>query len=294
MINQVSAGAVLFDLVLAGRIAIDPQAPAKTADFSVLDRAPTGAAVLDDALEVVADRAPATTAQKVAAWSPGGHGRRRYRGPFRAALRSRRSRTSLHQVVGRATASAATRATNRTGRRDQLVEAAFHLVAEVGLEGLRLRQVADAVGIDHSTLHHHVATKQDLVSAVAEYTTRQFWTTMPADADPAAVLHGHLAALRTMVTERPELFTVTAELDLRARRDPSVRALLDRFEAGWRERLRDLLARGTRSGTWSPGTDVEATTELVIAVVKGARLAPATAGVVFDQLEALLTDAGSD
>jgi TetR/AcrR family transcriptional repressor of nem operon len=166
-------------------------------------------------------------------------------------------------------------------------------VAAAGLEGLRLRQVADAVGIDHSTLHHHFATKQDLVNEVAEYATRQFWSTMPAEADPITALHGHLVALRTMITHRSELFTVTAELDLRARRDPSVRVVMDRLEAGWRGSLRDLLVRGTQSGAWSRAVDVEATTELIVAVVKGARLAPGTAGVVFDQLEALLAAAGA-
>ena len=77
---------------------------------------------------------------------------------------------SLNQVVGG----------DRDGRRTQLVAAAFRRVAESGFEGLRLRQVAEDVGIDHSTLHHHFATKQALVEAVAEYTTRQFWETAPA------------------------------------------------------------------------------------------------------------------
>jgi AcrR family transcriptional regulator len=175
------------------------------------------------------------------------------------------------------------------GRRAELVEAAFQLVASSGLEGLRLRQVAEAVGIDHSTLHHHFATKQDLISAVAEYTTRQFWSTMPAvPADPAAQLRGHLTALRTLITERPELFLVTAELDLRARRDGNVQALLHRFEDGWRARLRDLVADGTAARAWSPGVDDDAV-ELIIAVVKGARLAPGTAAAVFAQLERLIT-----
>ena len=60
------------------------------------------------------------------------------------------------------------------------MHAAFERVAEIGFEGLRLRQVAEQVGIDHSTLHHHFATKQALIVAVAEYTTRQFWPTAPA------------------------------------------------------------------------------------------------------------------
>ncbi|GAA1295266.1 TetR/AcrR family transcriptional regulator [Pseudonocardia aurantiaca] len=171
-------------------------------------------------------------------------------------------------------------------RREQLVVAAFRRVAEVGFEGLRLRQVAEDVGIDHSTLHHHFATKQDLIGAVAEFTTRQFWTTSPADPDPAAALRGHLNALRRMIDEQPDLFAVTAELDLRARRDPVVAAELARQESGWRTELTRLLTAGNASGAWA--VDVAAGVELVIAAVKGVRLTPAAAGPAFEQLESLL------
>lgn len=176
----------------------------------------------------------------------------------------------------------------KEGRRAELVQAAFQIVARSGLEGLRLREVAEAVGIDHSTLHHHFATKQDLVSAVAEYTTRQFWSTMPAAADPAAQLHGHLDALRMLMTDRPDLFLVTAELDLRARRDPQVQALLHRFEGGWRESLRDMVVRGAAAGVWAPGVGGDAAVELIIAAVKGTRLTPGAAAAAFDQLERLI------
>ena len=171
-------------------------------------------------------------------------------------------------------------------RREQLVVAAFRRVAEVGFEGLRLRQVAEDVGIDHSTLHHHFATKQDLIGAVAEFTTRQFWHTSPADPDPAAALRGHLGALRRMIEEQPDLLVVSAELDLRARRDPIVAAELARRELGWRTELTQLLAAGNAAGAWT--VDVAAGVELVIAAVKGVRLTPAAAGEVFEQLESLL------
>lgn len=191
-------------------------------------------------------------------------------------------------MVGRKRREGAGDRTAPGGRRDELVRAAFRRVAEVGFEGLRLRQVADDVGIDHSTLHHHVATKQELITAVARYATSQFWSTMPDDPDPAAALRGHLGALRGMFDERPDLFIVTVELDLRARRDPIVRSLMEHFESGWREALGELVARGSRAGAWPPGLSTDATVELIIAVVKGARLAPSLAGEVFDQLDALL------
>ena len=177
---------------------------------------------------------------------------------------------SLNQVVGGEVED----------RRAQLVDAAFRRVAAAGFEGLRLRQVADDVGIDHSTLHHHFATKQDLVEAVAAHTTRQFWGTSPPAPDPAAALRAHLRALARMIGERPDLFAVTVELDLRARRDPAVAAAMAEHESGWRAvlvRILDGLA-----------PDPATSAELVIAVVKGVRLLPDVAGPVLEQLAALL------
>ncbi|MEJ3656350.1 TetR family transcriptional regulator [Actinomycetes bacterium KLBMP 9759] len=165
-------------------------------------------------------------------------------------------------------------------RRDQLVAAAFTRVAEVGFEGLRLRQVAADVGIDHSTLHHHVATKQELVEAVAAYTASRFFGTSP----PGSSLRDHLRNLRRLMVEEPQFFTVTAELDLRAQRDPAVAGLMRRIEEGWREALAELLAPHV--------TDPAADAELVIAAVKGVRLVPQHAEAVFDRLEDLLL--GSD
>jgi AcrR family transcriptional regulator len=161
------------------------------------------------------------------------------------------------------------------------VAAAFRRVAESGFEGLRLRQVAEDVGIDHSTLHHHFATKQDLVEAVAAYSTRQFWQTSPPAPEPATALRTHLRTLGQMIVERPDLFAVTVELDLRARRDPAVAAAMAGHESGWRERLVQILA--------DLGPDPDTSAELVIATVKGVRLLPDVAGPVLEQLAAHLT-----
>jgi AcrR family transcriptional regulator len=172
-------------------------------------------------------------------------------------------------------------------RRADLVRAAFTCVAERGFEGLRLRAVAVEVGIDHSTLHHYFPTKEDLVAAVVEHATRQFWDTMPAGDDARSRLHGHLATLGRMIGEQPALFTVLTELDLRAQRDPAVAALMERYVTGWRVALGDVLRLGVEQGAWSFGDD--ATVELVIAVVKGVRLRPDLAEAVLAQLERLIT-----
>ncbi len=168
-------------------------------------------------------------------------------------------------------------------RRQALVEAAFQGIAERGLEGLRLRQVADGAGIDHSTLHHYFATKQELLVAVLENVTRRFWVTLPAEGAPAARLTHHLTALGRLISRDPALFVVLAEFDLRGQRDPEVAAVITRVEAGWREGLTSLW----RQGTWTlpPATAAE----LVIAVVKGVRLLPDRAETVLTVLAETLT-----
>jgi AcrR family transcriptional regulator len=191
---------------------------------------------------------------------------------------------SLNQVVGG----------ERDERRAQLVRSAFDRVAEVGFEGLRLRQVAEAVGIDHSTLHHHFATKQHLVEAVSEYASRQFWAAGAGHDDPADALRAHLADLRALLDGRPELFVVTVELDLRARRDPAVAAAMHRHQVGWSRFLVEVLEAGNARGSWGRQLDPEGISELVIAVVRGVRLSPATAGPAFAQLVDLLIPRGGE
>jgi AcrR family transcriptional regulator len=174
---------------------------------------------------------------------------------------------------------------DRPNRRDALVRAAFQCVAERGFEGLRLRLVAADAGIDHSTLHHYFPTKEALVAAVLNHVTRQFWETMRADLAPAERLHHHLATLGTMIREQPALFTVLAELDLRARRDPTIASTIDDDEAGWRASLTDLFRLGAAQGAWRASLDVAAAPELVIAVVKGIRLIPNRAEPVLAEFE---------
>ena len=168
-------------------------------------------------------------------------------------------------------------------RRSALVQGAFRAIAECGLEGLRLRAVAAAAGIDHSTLHHHFDTKQDLIGAVVEFATEPLRSTIANDGTPRERLDGHLATLASMMQSRPDLFVVLAEIDLRARRDAEVAAVVNEVEAGWRLVLTALF-RDSRISA-----DPEDMAELTIAAVKGVRLDPAIGSVVLTTLRRLLS-----
>lgn len=169
-------------------------------------------------------------------------------------------------------------------RRQALVRAAFSAMAERGLEGFRLRPIAAAAGIDHSTLHHYFATKADLIAAVLQHVTSQLEGTMHADLEPATRLRRHLGEIATAVVERPELFIVLDELDLRARRDESVAVSIRHDEHGWRAALAALFEEGIKQRVWSVDLDIDASVELVIATLKGIRLRPDTAEAIVKQL----------
>jgi AcrR family transcriptional regulator len=169
-------------------------------------------------------------------------------------------------------------------RRQALIRAAFAAIADQGFEGFRLRPIAAAAGIDHSTLHHYFRTKEDLIAAVLEHVTSQLEGTMRTDLEPAGRLRHHLGAVATAIVERPELFIVLDEIDLRARRDATMAANITHDEKGWRAALVALFEEGIELGTWSVDLDVDASVELVIATLKGLRLRPDTAEVVVKQL----------
>lgn len=54
-------------------------------------------------------------------------------------------------------------------QRRSLIEAAYRIIAEQGLKGLRTRTVAAQVGLTHATLHYYFPTKETLIQAVIDY-----------------------------------------------------------------------------------------------------------------------------
>ncbi|MBO0836944.1 MAG: hypothetical protein J2P28_15755, partial [Actinobacteria bacterium] len=78
------------------------------------------------------------------------------------------------------------------------------------------------------------------------------------------------------------LFTVMAELDLRGRRDPGIRQVIERDEAGWRAALADLWQRGENTHGWTASLRPDEAAELVIAMVKGVRLNPGQAEALLE------------
>src|SRR5258708_3120572 len=111
-------------------------------------------------------------------------------------------------------------------RRDSLVAAARGLIAERGFEGLRTREVARRVGLNHATLHHYFPTKEALIEAVVHDLVQQLTTYRAAqrfaDMPPRDALHAHFAPVPAHHRDEPGTRIALQESFARSRRDAAL------------------------------------------------------------------------
>jgi AcrR family transcriptional regulator len=168
-----------------------------------------------------------------------------------------------------------------------LILAASHLLAEKGFEGLRLWEVAEQVGINHSTLHHYFPTKEALVQAIVlSLTQRLAEAATPTGGTPLDQLHSHLHALLLLTQREPELFTALNEIGLRAKRDPAIRATAELREEAWHGFLVSTLQEGIKQGIWPQDLDAQAAAFAIRAVMHSINVMPPEgAKLAIQQLE---------
>jgi AcrR family transcriptional regulator len=73
--------------------------------------------------------------------------------------------------------------------RTQIVDAAYAMLRQHGLPGLSMRRLAQDLGVQAGALYYHVASKQDLLAAVAERILTDSPQAISA-ADPAQAARG--------------------------------------------------------------------------------------------------------
>jgi AcrR family transcriptional regulator len=183
----------------------------------------------------------------------------------------------------------------RLRRRAELAEVAYRQVAAKGLEGLRIREVAGAAGINHATLLHYFPSKAALVDGVIDHLARQLAApaTPGGPAAPAGRtlqqrLGHELDDVGIRLQRTPEIFAVLTQLQLRSARDPAVRAGFQRLDRLWIGYLTALVSDGLRAGECRPGTDPDQAALLLAAIFRGIGLlaltgTPAQAGAVIRQ-----------
>lgn len=162
-------------------------------------------------------------------------------------------------------------------RRQSLIEAAYHLIAERGFEQLRTRDIATRAGVNIATLHYYFARKEDLIQGVVEYLLKQFMLAhLPGSpfemSNPLEQIRAELAEMNRLLHEQPEVFIVMNELALRSRHDPMIHASLQWLDQGWHVYLEQILRQGKEQHLFRPDLDPERAAAWLILLLKGTTL----------------------
>ena len=159
-------------------------------------------------------------------------------------------------------------------RKRELVGIAYRLIADIGLEGFRIRQVAAAASMDNGTLHYHFPSKEVLIQGVVDYLVRDLETNRaPGNKNGHQTaldeLHTEFEDIRVRLHESPEQFIVLSELAIRSWRDPSIAEMFKRLDDGWYAHLEALLKRGIEQGLFRKDLDVGPCARAIMVALRG-------------------------
>jgi len=161
--------------------------------------------------------------------------------------------------------------------RRAILDAAQRLVQRHGINGISFQHVADAVGIRKASLHHHFATKDDLVRALLERYAREFLARVDGlfqgPGDAPGKLRRYVGLFEATLRDEggPVCLCGMLGAELAALRAPSVRAVGDFYRAN-AERLAALLEQGRRDGSLDFEGSAEQAGWLVVSLLEGAML----------------------
>ena len=166
------------------------------------------------------------------------------------------------------------KATHADERRQSLVKAAYDSIAQDGLKGLRVRNVAARAGMTHATLHYYFATKEALLQAVIEYAVFQrllVYVPYEEEGTPAEGLHTFLMSLYQRMQEDPTTFLVLYELLRRGHEDPAIRDLFlqQRIYGDWHGGLVSLIQAGIEQGQFRSDLDPATIASLLMTFALG-------------------------
>ena len=177
---------------------------------------------------------------------------------------------------------ARTQRTRERDRKAELVEIAYRLIAQNGLEGFRIRQVAAEAGIDNGTLHYHFPSKDALILGVVDYLIEDLRSNRAVSkgAEQTALdeLHMEFEDIRLRLRRTPEQFLVLSDLAVRSWRDPVAAKIFKKLDDGWHANLVAMLERGIQQRIFRNNLNVPLCARTIMVALRGigyqARLPP--------------------
>lgn len=126
--------------------------------------------------------------------------------------------------------------------RDALLAAVLDVVAEKGLRGATYRSVAARAGVNHALVTHHFGSMEGLLAATMEWSVQR--SIEETGLSGIADFDGNFAdTLIATVSAEPELQLFQFEMILESRRNPQIRAMVERLYANYVNTVEEALNR---------------------------------------------------
>lgn len=166
-----------------------------------------------------------------------------------------------------------------------MLEAAYEIVGQEGLEGLHARSVAAKVGVNHAAVHYYFAKRPDLILAVLEYALGRFSSDrekLLANATtPTDRLDAHLAQAEAYAAPGSRFVKNWVSFFVASMMDSAIRSELVRHLREWSVTLGLDLKEGLRTNgvqKSSPFIDPD----ILAATLLGLEICAQTIGPEFD------------
>jgi AcrR family transcriptional regulator len=146
-------------------------------------------------------------------------------------------------------------------RRQQILEATWHVIAVSGFRNLRLSDVAKRAGVSSGMIHYYFDTKHDLLKAAFEryydYSTKRRQWLLESGKGPLETLKLLVESYLPVEDETLEGWHVWSELWVEGLQEPDLRQLNEDFYGQWRRLVADIIRDGQDAGIIRDGSATE-------------------------------------
>ena len=159
----------------------------------------------------------------------------------------------------------------RVRRGARILDATVEVMAEVGLDRVRGRVVADRAGVNPALVHYYFGTMAAVVVEAAEHAlVNDLGPSIEAFASCGTVQEGVAAILDWIVENgRTPGATILAEAMVKGTRDPKFRSWSRNAARRFRALILERLEQGRDAGEINAALDLEATAMLLAAALDG-------------------------
>lgn len=152
-------------------------------------------------------------------------------------------------------------------RKEQILRSACNVIAERGISGLRVADVARDAGVSPGIIHYYFDNKRDLMRAAFEenfqYSLERRAAIFDSDQDSPSKLRALVDAYLPEGDETVAAWHVWVELWAEGLRDEGLRDLNDRAYGEWRRIIAGVIRDGQAAGQIGAGDPVEIANMLV-------------------------------